>query len=128
MRTIKFRAFVKKEHGDENFPTGMHEWEDVKGWVYLWDMVKEGTIELLQFTGLTDKNGKEIYEGDVVSDTGCGCIRYRIGFDRGFFSMVGVNPPHYDRIGIWNVYKGLEVIGNIQENPELLDVGLDKSK
>ena len=94
-------------------------------------------IDILQFTGLTDKNGKEIYEGDIVkwndsSDNEC----WR-------FAIVEINPdiqfecsniPEVD--GIQNsisycfkyasffyrdTAKFLEVIGNIHDNPELLN-------
>lgn len=67
-----------------------------------------------QFTGLTDKNGKEIYEGDIVSkqdqnDDFSGNVIFENG---GFIVDVG-----YRWIPRWNE---IEVIGNIHDNPELL--------
>jgi hypothetical protein len=67
--------------------------------------------EWQQFTGLKDKNGKEIYEGDVIEYIRGGRRRLRVvEWDEG-------------RIGWSNVFENRldnEIIGNICENPELL--------
>lgn len=71
-------------------------------------------FEIMQYTGLKDKNGKEVYEGDfliagdkvytVVFEDGCSIIR----------NTTGATP-------LWFVEtESTEVIGNIYENPELL--------
>lgn len=70
---------------------------------------------LVQFTGLKDKNGKEIYEGDIVS----GGIEYEVktGEVKWFNKGLGVQTE----FGIVDFYESeCEVIGNIYENPELL--------
>ena len=66
---------------------------------------------IMQFTGLTDKNGKEVYEGDIL-DSKCA-----VSFNDGMF---GIFDKH-NYMGL-NSYmsKFREVIGNIYENPELL--------
>lgn len=70
---------------------------------------------VMQFTGLKDKNGKEIYEGDVVEKRG----RYRapVTYEPAmfFFKTSGTD---YQPLGLFG--DNYEVIGNIYENPELL--------
>lgn len=80
--------------------------------------VDESTIG--QFTGLYDKNGKEVYEGDIVALNkfllGCYVVKYDIKNAR--FSMYCDN---YEQAGFnLETMKNYEVIGNIYDNPELL--------
>ena len=70
---------------------------------------------LMQYTGLKDKNGKEIYEGDILKDTQEDRIVGDIQW--GFNSFQLPNP--YD-ITNYNPEDELEIIGNIYQNPELL--------
>ena len=71
---------------------------------------------LMQFTGLQDKNGKNIYEGDIVKRIDNGKIVDVLYWFGGFLPFApickvqGVNP------------KDVVIIGNIYENPELLGV------
>ena len=80
--------------------------------------VKAETIG--QFTGLYDKNGKEIYEGDVVGDSKIRWIvkwnKHRMGF-----SLYPTTEQLYDEMPV-NVENklGYEIIGNVYDNPELL--------
>lgn len=72
--------------------------------------------ELMQFTGLKDKNGKEIYEGDVVQVGGHVMDVRWVG--AGFWL---VKPELSDVELHQNTAKNIEVIGNIYENPELVE-------
>ena len=76
-----------------------------------------------QYTGLKDKNGRRIFEGDELawhngsgtvnfSNNGCFCVRLH-----GEIEYYGRNNPAIDII--FNLYPELEVIGNIHDNPEM---------
>ncbi len=75
---------------------------------------------LMQYTGLNDKNGKEIYEGDIVGDNKIKWIvkwnKHRMGF-----SLYPTTKQLYDEMPI-NVENelGFKILGNIYDNPELL--------
>jgi hypothetical protein len=109
-RVIKFRALSF----GTSVETGKHEWMYLEYAGDEWDgLYKEETVG--QFTGLTDKNGKEIYEGDVVEWKGVrGEVWYNESAARFFFDdSKGLHlEPHYGHEA--------EVIGNIYENPELI--------
>lgn len=62
MREIKFRAWAKGEF-DESI---MLDWETFRHSIAEWIGNEERGCVLMQYTGLEDKNGKEIYEGDIV--------------------------------------------------------------
>ena len=73
-------------------------------------------FELEQFTGLKDMNGKEIYEGDILENR-----KYRsiVKFTNGkFLADVVGTISRFDLIGETH---GSKVIGNVHENPELLE-------
>jgi uncharacterized phage protein (TIGR01671 family) len=83
-------------------------------------------VELMQYTGLEDKNGKEIYEGDIVRTThislGFWRVRARkltgeVVYQPGAFTI-----GHGDAAHLISPHRDdLEVIGNIYEHPELIE-------
>lgn len=85
---------------------------------------------LMQSTGLTDKNGKEIFEGDVVTDgytTGDIKNHPTLGFymvdDNGTERWFSDNATIEDfEEDVETAHKILEIIGNIYKNPELVEV------
>lgn len=75
------------------------------------------TFEISQFTGLKDKNGKEIYVGDIVKNgySGLFLIESCAG---------GFQCKYLDNLGIWQIAvlnSQCEIVGNKWENPNLLD-------
>lgn len=78
-----------------------------------------------QYTGLTDKNGKKIFEGDiiVITDAYGNKVTYTVEYKPTAFcvSQLGVNYSTY--LGDFNNGKyEIEIIGNIYDNPELLEL------
>jgi len=138
-REIKFRAWDKENEYMEN-PESWLLLVAQTGRVYRSSPIKapypapEGQYILMQYTGLKDKRGKEIYEGDIVRFYQCKDKKggawlslykdYRewlgeIIFEEGEFRIgatkyIGKSNIEEREVGSW------EVIGNIYENPNLL--------
>ena len=110
MRDIKFRAWDNKEmHYTLNEDGGYIDYFPLRSLLnhhndFVW----------MQYTGLKDKNGKEIYEGDILNNDNN--FKMKVGFDNGAFTIQNVMPirPLMERLN------NHEIIGNIHENPELL--------
>lgn len=123
MRKIKFRVFDKGSCTSPMHIVGENQHDELTtydGEVNYYNLqngegssTPYGDYILMQFTGLTDINGKDIYEDDIVKEV-CACIngvkRYRNKIVKWREFHAGFN--------IENI--GLEVIGNIHENPELI--------
>jgi len=143
MREIKFRAWDK-------YQRKMYSWSKIggsssEGHLSLWNLINSlsDSLIVMQYTGLKDKNGKEIYEGDVIQNLNCfnchsswgdttdnfpnervvvfgdsGTPCFRLAFieenirDRGTSGLVFCKGNE----------KNFEIIGNIHENPELVEV------
>lgn len=109
MREIKFRAW------DKRFKT-----IDFGGGDLLLRINSEDFSEPQQFTGLLDKNGKEIYEGDIVKFN---VMEGREG-EPAYYNQIGevkiLNPLRLEIGGFISHYQEIEVIGNVFENSDLL--------
>jgi len=127
MREIKFRAWDKNRkkmwsHSDLYKMDCSNEYPFlalIRGF-YATNMFpgEEMDVIPMQFTGLYDKNGKEIYEGDIVSYFG---LKYEVLFKNGAFGWMEDGAFYsFNEMDRSEVNK-FEIIGNIYENPELLE-------
>lgn len=124
MREYKFRAWIEKKQKE-------FDWEVlIKGHMsepfYFDDFdsdyfIPEGcyleSMIIMQFTDLFDRNGKEIWEGDLLKEDKRKKRTYECRFSNGIFLFSMVNEPYFD---LPSKTSKLEVIGNIWESPELL--------
>lgn len=125
MRAIKFRAWYAPEKT-------MWDWNSMLSELSSWDKPFESTADwkVMQFTGLKDRDGMDIYEGDIVEwthalgdpkacDSGKGAIHFHYGvFHTGNIDPLGnqFNGSGYPT----NASIEMTVIGNVHQNPELL--------
>ena len=83
-----------------------------------------GRYKLMQFTGLRDRNGREIYEGDVVEAKSWHPMRYQVEFIEGGFCFTNKRALSASPIDINMMFSSqgcaCSVIGTIHENPELI--------
>jgi len=116
MRELKFRVWDNRQTKFEYFSLSNITIPD--------RLLSQHSYPVQQYTGLKDKNGVDIYEGDIVKATSDQYTNKnfigKVIFDEGYFST-WVN-KNYIR-GIWG-YNDIEVIGNIFENKDLLEKDL----
>ena len=115
MREIKFRAWDK-------YNKMILTWKSLKD-SFFYDFEDEGYF-YMQYTGLKDKKGKEIYEGDILGlydfgqDTYNELVEIKWDKEEACFSAEGGD--EYECLG--NLRDDFEIIGNIYENKELVEV------
>jgi uncharacterized phage protein (TIGR01671 family) len=124
MREIKFRAWDGEKMVDVD---SSRYWLGQNGCVFDYVNRTEHEWKIMQYTGLKDNNGKEIYEGDIVTCNAKNSIKWsakgRVEFINGQFAInVGEEPAvdddsdHYAHF--WS-HDNFEIIGNIYENSSL---------
>ena len=131
---LKFRAWLKKRQEMDNEIDHISWLEDElycigDGITY---MVSAEDLVLMQSTGLVDKNGKEIFEGDIVRTTRFLGRADEIGgfyeYEKDYVGVVEVLEGSWVidtgsvAVRLWSEIDESEVLGNIYEKPELLEV------
>ena len=129
MREIKFRAWLKEDKKMENVKTMDFTDKTIRCLkknefinAYLLRRVSFDDVELLQYTGLKDKNGKEIYEGDILffRDEN---MKYVVVWQDAAFIIKSIEIRKYSEKMYWidDVEICCEIVGNIYENKNLLE-------
>ena len=120
MREIKFRAWDKtfkrfcvSYEIEARLFLNPQERPNDTGKFYIHDNSNSGydNIELSQYTGLKDKNGKEIYEGDIITSPHLS-KPYEVIWKNGYGFLAS-------RIQLMVYWPAFKIIGNIYENPKL---------
>ncbi|NYV64605.1 hypothetical protein HYI36_05005 [Bacillus sp. Gen3] len=147
MREIKFRGYAVEEMANSQWVEGFGVYEIKLAEHYVKEVGRDSDWVLYtysgdyrvdpksigQYTGLKDKNGKEIYEGDIlkaqksISDETE--VYFRVKYTGAAFALV--HPEYHNTIYMevmpWYVRETAEVIGNIYENSSLLEVSHEQS-
>ncbi len=109
MRVIKFRAWDKTLNK-------IHSWSTIENHFTLEELLDTNFFEAMQYTGLKDKNGVEIYEGDILSYFG---FEYEVTFEESAFGWSEDGQFYaFAEMAIDEIEK-TKIIGNIYENPKL---------
>jgi uncharacterized phage protein (TIGR01671 family) len=111
MREIKFRAWDEAD--------GIHRNQGEMSYYDIHDAIGDVSV-LMQYTGLKDQNGVEIYEGDLIKLYNCETGFFQVIFRNAYVGgWILIHKKQYLSLGA-RKQEDLEIIGNIYENKELI--------
>lgn len=124
MRETKYKMFSKIDN--RIYDVGKIDFEERKVYMkdgrnYTQSYYYFDDVELMEYTGLHDKNGKEIYGGYIIQyeDIHKGVVEYSEEYAQFILKETGNIADDYEALGEFNI-KVFEIIGNIYENANLL--------
>ena len=117
MKEIKFRCWI-------SFTQEMVGWDEMEKHGDIYRLIKQpNAYPLMQYTGLKDKNGKEIYEGDLIelhkNKNGCCQVVFENSYVGGWVLTEPKNKGSRLSLGARDP-SDIEVIGTTYENPDLI--------
>lgn len=123
MREIKFRAWDTERLEMAKVISGVGDEEvtlqDEECWQ--WNTVAHYIAVIMQYTGLKDKNGTEIYEGDILQESTTHPLKVIVSYGHVKIEFYDLGEKITDLFFQEDIDEdGLEVIGNIYEHPHLL--------
>jgi len=118
MREIKFRAWDA-----DSKPPRMIEGNHIQHLSIVY--IERASMPLMQYTGLKDKNGVEVYEGDIFKSENHNPLNFQVEFVEGAWCATSPYVKDYPTEMYHFSLESIEVISNIHENPELLEVESD---
>lgn len=122
-REIKFRIWRAPDEYDKTF--WMESWDSLMNYSMSDIFQLDNPDDVLeQYTGIKDKNGKDIYEGDIVQYENEEDMKFSVTFKQGIFYACNTLGSEFmvdTFLGSLAIGNRLKVIGNAHQNPELVE-------